>query len=187
MKRHILLSLITLCFSIIGNLSNCFGQENSFDKELKRLKTKTAQVFGNNISQMPAWSEQSDILYCMNQSDDIFSINLNEAKLTVGVWHGDTIGVISLKLIKQLTPTEKENYISTHEIDYNKSYPDSIKTKLETIVKFAHGGLILQEKGKKGKILWISSSVCGGIVLSPDEKYVVFYCETSGVFIMKIQ
>lgn len=187
MKRNYILYLITFCISIVGIVFNSFGQNNSFDKELIRLKTKTAQVFGNDISEMPNWSTKSDILYCKNQSGKIYSINLNKAKLTVGVWHEDTIGVISLKLIKELNPKETQSYISTHNLDDRKRIVDSIHTQNETVVKFAYGGLVLKEKNKEEKILWRSGSVCGGLILSPDEKYVVFYCETSGVFIMKIK
>ena len=189
MKRHII-----VYFALIANLSICLGQKkddnNSFDKELKRLNTHTAQVFGRDIVQMPNWSANSDVLYCKKESGETYSINLSTAKLTVGVWHKDTIGVISTNLIHLLTPKEIEDYNLKYKKNNSRETASSIKTKSQTIVKFVQSGLtttlITKEKNKPEKIEWISGSVCGGIILSPNEKYIAFYCETIGVFIMKL-
>lgn len=194
MKKYLIIYPIIFCMIISINQtllnSQIIKDNNSFDKELFQFRTNTAQVFGNDLAQIPNWSENSDILYCKNQSGDIYSINLNDAKLTGGVWHEDTIGIIRTDLIKQLTPEETEIYNSKYHIDKSTPYKDSIQTNSGCIIKFVHNGFshsfIIQERNKQERVAWVSFSVCGVLIVSPNEKYVAFYCETSGVFIMKL-
>lgn len=47
--------------------------------------------------------------------------------------------------------------------------------------------LILTEKGKPQKVLWITEMEnCHSLVLSPNQKYVAFICELNGLVVMKL-
>jgi hypothetical protein len=193
MSSKLITQLALLCLTFVIDHKHLFGQNNdltnSFDQELIRLKACTAQVFGRDIEELPKWSDDSDVLFCKKEGA-IYSINLKAAKLTVGVWHHDTIGVIRRDLIKPLTPKEKKIYNAKYKHNRAEVIQDRIQTKKGLIIKFVQRGLstvlIKQVKDRPEHIEWTSGSVCGGIVLSPNEKYVAFYCETSGVFIMKV-
>jgi hypothetical protein len=193
MSSKLITQLALLCLTFVIGHKHLYGQNNnltnSFDQELIRLKASTAQVFGRDIEELPKWSEDSGILYCKKEGA-LYSINLKDAKLTVGVWHNDTIGVISRELIKPLTHKEQKIYNAKYKQNKEEDIKDSIQTKTGLIIKFVQSGLstvlIKQVKNEPEHIEWTSGSVCGGLVLSPNEKYVAFYCETSGVFIMKL-
>jgi len=188
MKTNVIYYLSAIIIVIILNIGICFGQKNSLDNELNRLNTETTQIFGAEISQIN-WSKNSHKIYIKNQKNEVYSINLKEAKLTLGVWRKDTIGVISLDYLKKLSASQTLKYKATY--GNNMELFDSIQTKSGTIVKFIYrglsNGLIMHKKGEEEKLLWSSTSVCGGLIPSPNEKYVIYHCERSGLFLMKIE
>ena len=47
--------------------------------------------------------------------------------------------------------------------------------------------LKVAKQGEESKIIWSSSGGnCHSLTISPDEKYVAYLCEMSGLFVMRI-
>ncbi len=155
---------------------------------MTRLNTETVLIVQSQaIDEYPVWSPKSDFIAC-NIEGKWYKFRLTNIELTNTKWHGPTIGVLTTKdAYSELTNKEQPEFEKV-----SKFNPRELKTKdgtkVELKMKEMSVSLVLTKKGEKPKILWTSGGEnCHSLVLSPDENYVAYLCEMTGLLIMKIK
>jgi hypothetical protein len=183
MKTVYFLLLTIFTFNVYGQ-----GTAKSLNSEMARLKTQTALIVQSQaIDEYPLWSPNSDFIACNIMGKwykfRLTNIQLGEAKLG-----GQTIGVLTTKdASSEMTSSEQKKFDKV-----SKFNPREVRTKSGTKIELKENGdisisLIVTIKGEKPKILWTIGENCHSLVVSPDEKYVAYICESNGLFVMKLK
>jgi hypothetical protein len=183
MKTYYILFLTILTLNACGQ-----NKPSSLNLEMTRLNTETALIVQSQaIDEYPLWSPKSDFIAC-NIEGKWYKFRLNNIELTNTKWRGQTIGVLTTKdAYSELTNKEQPEFEKV-----SKFNPRELKTKdgtkVELKMKEMSVSLVVTKKGEKSKILWTSGGEnCHSLVLSPDENYVAYLCEMTGLLIMKIK
>ncbi|TAE38401.1 MAG: hypothetical protein EAY66_04230 [Sphingobacteriales bacterium] len=183
MKIFYIIFLTILTFNACGQ-----NKPNNLNLEMTRLKTETVLIVRSQaIDEYPLWSPKSDFIAC-NIEGKWYKFRLINIELTDTKWRGQTIGVLKTKdAYSELTNNEQFEFEKV-----SKFNPRELKTKdgtkVELKMKEMSVSLVVTKKGEKAKILWASGGEnCHSLVLSPDENYVAYLCEMTGLLIMKIK
>src|SRR5690606_23738368 len=116
-----------------------------------------------------------------------YKFRLTNIELAEAMWRGQVIGVlITEDAYSEMTDTEQMEFERV-----SKFNPREVTTKKGAKIELKQIGmsvsLIVTEKGETSKTLWTSSGEnCHSLVLSPDEKYLAYLCETNGLLVMKL-
>lgn len=182
MKKIYIILFIILTFRV-------YGQETkNLSSEMIRLNVETALIVRSQaIDEYPLWSPDSDFMAC-NIEGKWYKFRLKAIDLADIKWKGQTIGALTTKnAYSELTNKEQAKFEKV-----SKLKPREVKTTNGTKVELKMEGmitsLIVTKKGEKSKKLWTSGGEnCHSLVLSPDEKYVAYLCEMTGLLIMKLK
>jgi hypothetical protein len=184
MKKIYIIILTILTF-------NVYGQDTSKDLnlEMTRLKTETVLIVQSQaIDEYPLWSPNSDFVAC-NIEGKWYKFRLTNIELAEAKWRGQTIGVLTTKdAYTSLTDDEQKQFDKV-----SKFNPREVTAKNGTKIELKETGnmsisLIVTKKGEKPKTLWTSGGEnCHSLVLSPDEKYIAYLCETTGLLVIKLK
>lgn len=168
---------------------NAYGQRlKDLNSEMTRISTETALIIQSQvIDEYPLWSPNSDLIAC-NIQGEWYKFELTNINLADIQWHGQTIGMLTTqdaysKLTdEELKAFEKVSKLNPREVTTKNG------TKIELKLEEMTVSLIVTKKGEKANVLWTSGGGnCHSLVLSPDEKFVAYLCELTGLLIMKLQ
>jgi hypothetical protein len=165
------------------------SQGKSLDEEMTRLKVSTALVLpSERIVHLPVWSPESDQIASM-VGKRWYRVNLKQVALTEFDWKNQKVGQVSIKESVALASTIEmrrwqQALASLQENQKIVTTKNGLKLELRkegTITSF-----IATKTAQKPRIIWSVEETCEALTLSPDEKYVAFVGETSGVFIVNL-
>jgi hypothetical protein len=169
---------------------NVYAQSTAdLRSEMVRLKTETILIVQSQaIDEYPMWSPSSDFVAC-NIMGKWYKFRLSNVQLAEAKWRGQLIGVLTTKdASSQMTDNEYKDFEKV-----SKFNPREVITKKGTRIELKETGdmsisLILTKKGENSKTLWSSGGEnCHSLVVSPDEKYIAYLCEMTGLLVMKLE
>lgn len=175
--------MVLIAFTI-----NLMQELKSLAEELNKLHTDTALVVPSNaIDEYPLWSPSGDYL-AVNVMGKWHKVNLSQLSLQEGTWRGKRrIGVITSKSsVSEANAQEIEQWIKV-----TKFNPRVLITKAGTRIELRETELgttlIIHRRNQKAQRIWASDmESCHSLVLSPNEQYVAFICESNGVVVMRL-
>lgn len=183
MKKIYIAILATLTFNACG--TNTVKDLNS---EMTRLNTESLLIVRSQaIDERPLWSPNSDFIAC-NIAGKWYKFRLTNVEFSEARWYGQTIGILATKgTSSELTDNERKEFEKV-----SKFSPRKVETKKGTEIELKMEGmtvsLIVTKKGEEAKKLWTTGGEnCHSLALSPDEKYVAYKCEMTGLLIMKLE
>jgi hypothetical protein len=165
------------------------SQGKSLDEEMTRLKVSTALVLpSERIVHLPVWSPESDQIASM-VGKRWYRVNLKQVALTEFDWKNQKVGQVSVKESVALASTIEmrrwqQALASLQENQKIVTTKNGLKLELRkegTITSF-----IATKIAQKPRTVWSVEENCEALTLSPDEKYVAFVGETSGVFVVNL-
>lgn len=173
---------------LLAFTSSPMQELKSLAEELSKLHTDTALVMPSNaIDEYPLWSPSGDYL-AVNVMGKWLKVNLSQISLEEGAWRGkQKIGVITSKSsVSEAGAQEIEQWTKVAKFN-----PRVLTTKMGTKIELRETGLgttlIIHKRNQKAQKIWTSDMEnCHSLVLSPDEQYVAFICESNGVVVMKM-
>jgi hypothetical protein len=183
-NRFVLASMIVAVVSAVVS-----GQDlRSLSNELKRINTDSALVVPSQaVDEYPLWSPEGKFL-AANVEGKWYKIDLAHLSLQEGTWRGGKkIGVITSKAsASQASKEEIENWQKSSTL-----FPRKVTTTTGTVVELKESGLgvslIVTRKGRRSITLWTTDMEnCHSLVLSPDQSFVAFISETSGVVVLRL-
>lgn len=164
-------------------------QLQSLDKELNRIGTETALIMpAQDVQEYPLWSPQGDSV-AVNIQGAWQKIDLSLISLKPSSWPaGQRIGVINSSSISGAAREEIGLWRKGSRLN-----PQRVTTKSGTRVEFklddlrATTSMVITARGKKPLVLWTGAMEnCHSLVLSPDESYVAFISEMTGLLVMRL-
>lgn len=165
------------------------AQGRSLAEEMARLKVSTALVIpSGRIAQLPVWSPDSDRLAGM-VGNRWYMVNLRQIVLNGFDWKTQKAGQVSVKESVALAPgVEIERWQKAQAALQENRLAVSTKNgvKLELRKEGANTSFITTKIGQNPRVIWTVEEKCEGLTLSPDEKYVAFVGETSGILIVNL-
>jgi len=183
MKKIYIIVLTILTFNFCGQ-----DTSKNLYSEMMRLNIETVLIVQSQaIDEYPLWSPNSEYIAC-NIAGKWYKFRLTNIELAEAKWNGQKIGVLITKdAYSELTPDELQEFEKVSK--FNPREVETTKgTKVELKMEEMTVSLILTKKGKKAKKLWTTNGEnCHSLVLSPDEKYVAYLCEMTGLLIMKLE
>lgn len=160
----------------------------SLAEELNRLRTHTAIVLPSSaVDEYPLWSPSGDYI-AVNVMGKWYKVNLSEISLQKGLWRGgQEIGVISSRTsVSDASDKEVEQWKKVSRFS-----PRAVTTKAGTNIELKGTDLgttlTIRKREQKPQAVWTSETEnCHSLVLSVDDRYVAFICESNGVAIMRL-
>jgi hypothetical protein len=165
------------------------SQGKSLDEEMARLKVSTALVLpSERIVHLPVWSPESDQVASMI-GKRWYSVNLRKVVLTEFDWKNQKAGQVSARESVELASTIEmrkwqEALASVQE--NQKIVTTKNGVKLELRKEGTSTSFIATKIAQNPRVIWSVEENCEALTLSPDEKYVAFVGETSGVFVVNL-
>jgi hypothetical protein len=165
------------------------SQGKNLEEEMARLKVSTALVLpSSKIAHLPLWSPEGDQIASM-VGNRWYKVDLKQIELHEFDWKSQKVGQALVK--------ESVALASTIEM---RRWQQALKTvpenqqvvttkdgmKLELRKEGAKTSLIFTKSVQNPRTLWSVEENCQSLTLSPDEKYVAFVGETSGVFVVNL-
>jgi hypothetical protein len=167
----------------------CLAQEKgTLDSELDRLNTKTALIIQSEaIDEYPLWSDDSDYIGC-NIMGEWYKLRLIDIQLQEATWRNQTIGVLTTEdALSSMTKKEVKDFKKVSKFQ-PREVTTADGTKIELIMEGFSVSLVVTKKGQDPKTYWTSGGEnCHSLTISPDEKYVAYLCEMTGLLVMKIK
>ncbi len=152
-----------------------------------KLKVHTALLApSSGVDESPLWSPDSKRIG-VNVEGKWYQIDTAKVTLQLAEWHKQRIGRLSSGApISQLDPGEITAWQKATRTD-STTIVDNSGNKLEFVRKDLRTALVLTEKAREPRQLWITGMEnCGELSLSPDGQWVAFICEQNGVFAMSL-
>jgi hypothetical protein len=160
------------------------GSDSALGSEMRRLNVRTALVLQSQaVDEHPIWSPQGDAI-AVNVEKSWKQIDLRSIKLVEGTWHGkERIGVSASPRLAPIEAAEVKAWAKV-----GTTGPRKLVTKDGTSIELRQDDLssrfVITKKGAAPETLWTSGmETCHSLALSPDEHFVAFLCETSGIFV----
>jgi hypothetical protein len=155
---------------------------------MQRLGVNSVLIVpSQGVDEYPVWSSDGNYL-AANVEGKWCKIDLAHLTLSEGTWRGGKkIGVISSKSsIAEAAKEEIEKWQKTC-----KMHPRKTQTTTGIRIELRKSGLgislIVAQRGAKPLTFWTTEMEnCHGLVISPDQNYVAFISEESGVVIFKL-
>lgn len=165
------------------------AQSKTLDSELARLNTRTAIIVHSQaIDDSPLWAPGSDAIAC-NIAGKWVTFDLSDIELVPAKWRKQDVGILETE--KTYTPLDSAARAGYQQATVIADARE-ITTGNGTRVELRETGdftisLIITRDGKRSETVWISSGEnCHTLAVSPNEKYVAYLCETTGLMVMKI-
>jgi hypothetical protein len=181
--------MVAIVIMILLMFTSSSTQElKSLAEEMNRLHIDTALVVQSNaVDEHPLWSPSEDHL-AVNVMGKWYKVNLSQISLQEGIWRRkQRIGIIASKSsVSNADAQEIEQWAKVTRFD-----PRVLTTKAGTRIELKETELgttlIIHKLNQKAQRIWTSDMEnCHSLVLSPNEQYVAFICESNGVVVMKL-
>lgn len=169
--------------------SSAQSQGRKLEEEMARLKVSTALVLpSSRIAILPLWSPEGDQIASMI-GNRWYRVNLKQIVLQEFDWKSQKAAQVSVKDSVALASTiEMRRWQQAL-----KAVPENQQTvttkdgvKLELRKEGEKTSFISTKIGQNPRTLWSVDENCQSLTLSPDEKYVAFVGESSGVFVVNL-
>jgi hypothetical protein len=166
------------------------AQGRSLAEEMARLKVSTALVIPSaRIVHLPVWSPDGEQLASM-VGNRWYKVNLKQVALKEFDWRTHKAGQVSVKESVVLAPgVEIDRWqkgqaalLENQQVVITKN-----GVRLELKKEGANTSFIATKIGQNPRVIWSVEEKCEGLTLSPDEKYVAFVGETSGVWVVNLE
>jgi hypothetical protein len=134
------------------------------------------------------WSPNSDYIV-VNITGEWKRIELKNIYLTEAKWRQINIGVRTTdeRSFVELSKKEKDSFNKIAKFGA-RVLKTRDKTEITIEMKDFSSSMIIKKYGDKPNKIWDSNMEnCHSLVLSPDEMYVAFLCELSGLFVMRLK
>jgi hypothetical protein len=165
------------------------AQGRSLAEEMARLKVSTALLIpSSRIVHLPVWSPDSDQIASM-VGNRWYRVNLKQVALNEFDWKTQKAGQVSIKESVALAPgVEIDRWQKAQATLQENRLAVSTKNglKLELRKEGAKTSFIATKIGQNPRVIWSVEEKCEGLTLSPDEKYVAFVGETSGILVVNL-
>jgi hypothetical protein len=165
------------------------SQGKNLEEEMARLKVSTALVLpSSRIVHLPVWSPESDQIASMI-GNRWYRVDLKQVVLREFDWKKQKAGQVSVKesVVLASTIEMRRWQKALKELQENQQIVTTTKgVKLELRKEGANTSFITTKIGQKPHTLWSVEENCQSLTLSPDEKYVAFIGEASGVFVVNL-
>ena len=166
----------------------CCAQLNSknLSTEMTRLNVNTALIVNSQaIDDYPLWSPNSDFV-AANIEGKWYKFRLKNINLEEAEWHQNKIGVLisnnGASILK-----ERELKEFGKKVNSNGRRVTAAGVEIELKLNGFSTSMGVTKNNNK-KILWTSGiENCHSLSLSPNEEYVAYLCELSGLFVMRIE
>lgn len=162
----------------------------SLDDKLSSVKSDYALVIPNQaIDGYPVWSEDGKFVYA--QVGGLWmKLNIDKIHLSSGNWEGMQIGVndnqSSLESAEESQKTIDSLVLKNNHDDKDIVFSDG--NKFEFKQSELHSEFVMTKPSEKPKTLWQTDlGLCYYLVLSPNQKYILFKCELNGIMLMKLK
>jgi hypothetical protein len=165
------------------------SQGRNLEEEMARLKVSTALILpSSRIAHLPMWSPEGDQIASM-VGNRWYRVNLKQVVLQEFDWKNQKAGQVSVKESVALASTiEMRRWQQALNAVPENQQTVTTKNgmKLELRKEGANTSFISTKIGQNPRTLWSVDEHCQSLTLSPDEKYVAFVGETSGVFVVNL-
>ncbi|MEK7539269.1 MAG: hypothetical protein AAB595_01330 [Patescibacteria group bacterium] len=169
---------------------NNHQQIDNIEQQMLMTKSKYALLMpSQNIDEYPVWSEDSQSIY-VNEEGQWKKISLSQVRLDPGIWHNDIpIGINNKKksiITDSISQGKLDTLLSRTPHDpRNLILPNGTQIQLNQDLFATSFKITLPNQNTRTE--WTTDlENCYDIVLSPNQRYILFKCELNGVFLMKI-
>ena len=187
MKKYII-GVVIVLVSILVTVHSVGRNVLTFSHELEKRGLEEAVVFSSQaLDEAPQWSPDSNVVY-VNDAGVWKRIDLNKLRLAAGTWKdGALIGIASKSNVEEVS---------------REGLPFQIADNFDPRTAVTSGGMVIQllssehmfglaltisRPGEPAEKLWESDlENCYNLVLSPNEKYVAYQCELTGLIVRKL-
>jgi len=147
----------------------------------------TLIVRSEAIDEYPLWSQDSRFV-AANIMGNWHKFDLKNIKLSEAEWKQQKTGIVVNKdTMSDLTNQELEQFY-LHSKNGGRKVITQTGEKIELSLSDFSSSLIITQNNSQPTILWRSGiENCHSLSLSPNEKYVAYLCELSGLFVMKLK
>ena len=190
-KMDKLMFFLLFCFFTACSIAQEEENESHFgtlNEQLLLLETKTALVaHSQQIDDVPLWSPNSDAVgYFIG--DKWYKVSLTHIHLEKAVKSGLVIGAITTdSLAKEMTEKEVLSFKEVSETKPREVITSDGKRIQLKMYDLRVSLIVIDKDGSSEKIFTTGGENCHSLTLSPDEKYVSYLCELTGLFVMKIE
>lgn len=138
------------------------------------------------IDEYPLWASDSKSI-AVNIMGRWRKFNLNKINLLEGKWGKKKVGVAANEeVMSDLTDKELTQF-NKFSKNGGRKITTSSGEKVELNLNGFSSSLVITKNNTQPTVLWSSAiENCHSLSLSPNQKYVAYICELSGVFLMKI-
>jgi len=156
----------------------------SFAGQMEKIGVRDAIVIASAaIDEHPVWSPDGKSL-AANVDEKWVRIEIDGLKLERADWRGGKpVGLVHTRVDSPVDEPTVREWEQRARFD-----PRQIKTRSGTLIELRQGDLgttfAIKRSGSKEEALWTTSMEnCYGLALSPDDRYVAFVCEQTGVVV----
>lgn len=173
---------------IITTISFTSCTKKTLSNQMAKLNVNTTLIVAHHaMNEFPLWSPESDFV-ASKIDGNWFKFSLKNIKLNEAVWVNQKIGVLTNKNGKAVFPlSEKEKSQFVRRVMHNgRGAITRHGTGFELSLEELSSSLIITKNGTRQAVWKSDFDNCHSLSLSPNEEYIAYICELSGLFVMKV-